>query len=178
MSLIEFACYHYKDELDNQVIKEIAKHIPKNRTIAVACMGTDKVIGDAVGPLVGTFLRASRVPNVTGSLDSPLDGHIKNCQEEVCRRLGLENPFIIAVDSCRSATERIGYIQVAKGAIHPGNAVRSDTFPIGEIAIIGTTSAIEDGIWGDIATRLQLTMIMALSMYNIIIKVLKEAGRV
>lgn len=88
--------------------------------IIFLCIGTDRITGDAFGPLVGYkltsfFSDASRI-NVIGNLTNPV---CANNAVEVLQQIreNYSNPFIIAIDSALSSTNQIGNIVVREGGI-------------------------------------------------------------
>ncbi len=72
---------NYKKENVAQVLSLILKDIINENTIVI-CIGTDRAIGDALGPLVGTMLKNSdfKYP-VYGTLDNPI--HALNIYESI-----------------------------------------------------------------------------------------------
>lgn len=83
--------------------------------IIFLCIGTQRIIGDAFGPLVGTRLNnclknANRL-NVIGTLENS----VSLCNiNEIMRNIEktYTNPFIIAIDAALSTTDNIGKILV------------------------------------------------------------------
>ena len=72
---------NYKKENVVQVLSSIIKDVIDENTVIV-CIGTDRAIGDALGPLVGTMLKNSdfKYP-VYGTLDNPI--HALNIYESI-----------------------------------------------------------------------------------------------
>ena len=72
---------NYKKESVVQVLSSVIKDIIDENTVVV-CIGTDRAIGDALGPLVGTMLKNSdfKYP-VYGTLDNPI--HALNIYESI-----------------------------------------------------------------------------------------------
>jgi len=69
---VYLAKVNYQKENVAQILSLVLKDITNENTIVV-CIGTDRAIGDALGPLVGTMLKNSdfKYP-VYGTLDSPI----------------------------------------------------------------------------------------------------------
>lgn len=88
--------------------------------ILFVCIGTDRITGDAFGPLVGyklkkLFVDAERI-NIIGDLENPIvANNIVSTLNEIEREYS--NPFIIAVDSALSIPSRVGSISVQEGAL-------------------------------------------------------------
>ena len=113
---------NYKKENVAQVLSLILKDIINENTIVI-CIGTDRSIGDALGPLVGTMLKNSdfKYP-VYGTLDNPI--HALNIYESIeeIKRLHPKGEFL-AIDACLGSKNSIGNIQIRKGPILPGKGV-------------------------------------------------------
>ena len=105
----------------------------------VLCIGTDRVTGDSLGPLVGTFLHAyggDRYLPIYGTLDFPV--HALNL-EDACRQIKKKHPRnpIIAVDASLGTKKHLGYISLGKGSLKPGAGVQKKLSSIGDIYITG-----------------------------------------
>lgn len=115
------------------------KHIPfDHKNLVFCCIGTDRSTGDALGPLVGTWLSENPTfpYEVIGTLQQPL--HALNLQQAVD---SLEEspitPFVVAIDACLGKLEKIGHIVIEKGPLFPGKAVKKELPPVGDISIKG-----------------------------------------
>ena len=88
--------------------------------IVFLCIGSDRITGDAFGPLVGSKLKsyfedAGRI-NIIGDLANTVcANNILDITNQI--RKDFTNPFIIAVDSALSNTNDIGNIIVNKGPL-------------------------------------------------------------
>ncbi len=106
--------------------------------IIIACIGTDRATGDALGPIVGHYLSKSSIGHakVFGTLENPM--HAKNI-EEIMNNIKSEykKPFIIAIDACLGKTNHIGMINLGKGSLTPGSGVNKILPPVGDIYITG-----------------------------------------
>ena len=106
--------------------------------LTFCCIGTDRSTGDALGPLIGTWLRDHPTfpYEVIGTLQQPL--HALNLQQTVeslqARTL---SPYVVAIDACLGKVEKIGHIVVEKGPLFPGKAVKKELPPIGDLSIKG-----------------------------------------
>lgn len=113
-----------------------------NDKTIIICIGTDKCIGDSLGPLVGTLLKREGLPlNVFGTLVDPI--HAVNLNEK------LEMIFnrypehkIIAIDASLGSEDSIGKIQLKEGPIHPGKGVGKKLKSVGDISIIGVVDKL------------------------------------
>lgn len=152
---------HYTDENAVEVLAKYLKdHLTKD--MVLVCIGTDRCIGDALGPLTGTLLkdRGFRYP-IYGTLDHPV--HAVNLKESI-DAICTQHPqgFFLAVDACLGATECIGNIHIKKGPISPGKGVGKKLPSIGNLSVVGIVDKIHhDDCFAIHNIRLSLVMKMA-----------------
>ena len=105
------------------------------------CVGSDKIIGDAFGPLVGQNLEKSLKNfynniKVIGTLEEPVSGiNLENKIQQI--RTTYENPCIIAIDAALSSKENIGKIIVTDSKMKLKMATSNNMIEIGNISIKG-----------------------------------------
>ncbi|MEW6080767.1 MAG: spore protease YyaC [Bacillota bacterium] len=107
----------------------------------VLCIGSDRSTGDALGPLVGSRLQASRLldERVWGTLDEPV--HAINLMDVLSGlRARWKSPFLVAVDASLGSPEHVGTVAVGKGPLRPGAAVNKDLPTVGQMFITGTVN--------------------------------------
>lgn len=111
-----------------------------SRKIIILCIGSDRYIGDALGPLVGSYLEENKKCIVYGNLDKPV--HAGNLVEVIQSiKEQYHDPIIIAVDACLGKKDEIGNIEVWEGALEAGIAVGNKLPYIGTISIIGVVNS-------------------------------------
>lgn len=113
-----------------------------NKDTIVICIGTDKCIGDSLGPIVGTLIEKEELPiTLYGTLDNPI--HAVNLKEKLknIKELHPSN-FTIAIDACLGSKENTGKIQVKFGPIHPGKGVGKKLTSVGDVSIVGVVDTI------------------------------------
>lgn len=108
----------------------------------VLCIGTDRLIGDSLGPLVGTLLERSGrcgLP-VYGTLSAPV--HALNI-DEIQLEIKKKHPdsLVIAVDASLGDPCRVGCVSLHSGSLHPGSGVNKQLTAAGDISITGITGA-------------------------------------
>ncbi|WP_061313804.1 spore protease YyaC [Clostridium botulinum] len=142
-------------------ISEAIKDYLNNETIIV-CIGTDKCIGDCLGPLVGSILKDSSfgLP-VYGTLSSPIHAlNIDDRLEEIYEKH--PNSTIIGVDACLGNKDSIGEIHTRDYAIHPGKGVGKELPEVGIASIIGIVDTVNNSeVFSSYSIRLSLVMDMA-----------------
>jgi putative sporulation protein YyaC len=119
------------------------KIIPKygKSKIVFACIGTDKCIGDCLGPMVGSMLE-NRGYNVVGTLEYPM--HAINLSSRI-DEMNKKYPgyFVIGVDACLGSAECIGSTSYNTGSIRPGKGVGKNLPHVGDISIVGVVDTID-----------------------------------
>lgn len=123
-------------------IKDLTCQSPERPV--VLCIGSDRVTGDCLGPLVGHILTSefNVLAYVYGSLLSPVNAlnlidtitFIKN------RHPG---SMIIAVDSSLGERRDIGTIRVLDDGIYPGAAAGKSLPKVGNVAITATVAELK-----------------------------------
>lgn len=93
------------------------------------CVGSDKIIGDAIGPIVGTkleneFMKRGLAKNINiyGKMGNTLN--FKNATEVIENiKKCYKRPFIITIDAALSRESHIGRIVISEGIIELGNSL-------------------------------------------------------
>lgn len=133
------AQYDFECELE----KLLKKNLKNHQRIVIVCIGSDLMVGDCVGPLVGHKLVHSHYGGITvyGKLGQLIGVHnLKETIQEINYKY--KNPLIIAVDSTLVPDpDNIGLVGLTEGGIIPGSGFYEETLEIGHISITGTTSA-------------------------------------
>lgn len=109
-----------------------------SQSLVFVCIGSDKITGDSLGPLVGHRLSRQALSSVFiyGTLSQPV--HALNLQETV-ENIHSRHPdsLIIAIDASLGIRKHIGYLTISRGALEPGLGVRKKLPPVGDISITG-----------------------------------------
>ncbi|AEF17924.1 MULTISPECIES: spore protease YyaC [Thermoanaerobacterium] len=109
----------------------------------ILCIGTDKCIGDSLGPIVGDMIsKMTSGISVYGTLKNPI--HAMNLEENIAH-IKKKHPYsnIIAVDACLGDKDNIGKISIKKSPIYPGKGVGKVLPAVGDISIIGVIDAFD-----------------------------------
>lgn len=110
------------------------------RPPVVLCIGSDRVTGDCIGPLVGHFLSVKGAPcEVLGTLQHPVTA--LNLADTVA---GLKRNYagrkVIAVDSCVGAAHETGTVHVRRGSLRPGLACGKTLPKVGDVSVTATVT--------------------------------------
>ena len=119
-----------------------------HRPPVVLCIGSDRVTGDCIGPLVGHLLAQSDAPcAVFGTLREPVTALNLAKTLETVRRT-YPSGKIIAVDSCVGSVEELGKIRVSRGSLRPGLACGKTLPKVGDLSVTATvTSGKADNLY-------------------------------
>lgn len=142
-------CYRIKDEIFfNEMdfylncYKLLSKIIEeKNATeIVIVCIGTDRVVYDAIGPFTGYFLENQikdflNVHLYGTILDVVNSVNVEQTRKDIYEKY--ENPIIIAIDSCLSDNYEKYNLCLQDTPVHPGAGVDKKLTPIGDMSILG-----------------------------------------
>lgn len=129
-----------KSKYDYELSIKIKKYIKEQNNISnlvFLCIGTDRMTGDAFGPLVGSKIKEKLEKyniNVYGTLDKNVCWtNIGETIEKIYSKYS--KPCIIAVDSALSKKENIGKIIVSKEKMHIGGGLNKKKIEVGDISI-------------------------------------------
>ncbi|WP_258049578.1 spore protease YyaC [Clostridium weizhouense] len=161
---------NYKSPIACCKISEALKEYMSDETIIV-CIGTDKCIGDCLGPLVGSILIDNLFPlPIYGTLSHPIHAlNIDARLDEIYKKH--PNSPIIGVDACLGDRSAIGEIHTRDYAIHPGKGVGKDLPEVGIASIIGIVDSVNNSqLFSSYSIRLSLVMDMAKLISNALIE--------
>lgn len=114
---------------------------PSGRAPVILCIGTDRIIGDSLGPMVGTMLksRGGGALPVYGTLEHTVNA-LNLREKELQIKKKHPGSLVIAVDASLGSVETIGSVYIHSGCLHPGAGVRKNLPGIGDISITGITN--------------------------------------
>ncbi|MBO5348675.1 MAG: spore protease YyaC [Clostridia bacterium] len=116
-------------------LEEKISILQNKNNIIFCCIGTDRVIGDCIGPITGSLLK-NRInsENIYGDLQENLTFNNMNKKiNEINSKF--KNPFIIAVDAALSDEKNIGKIFVEDSGILIGKGLNKKKKSVGDIGI-------------------------------------------
>lgn len=105
------------------------------------CIGSDRVLGDSLGPVIGYKLEQilSDPFQVIGTLSRPI--HAVNLRFSLLKLAAFRrSPLLIAIDASVGRRENIGCITLSNQAIYPGTGVSKQLPGVGHISITGIVS--------------------------------------
>lgn len=139
----EMPCQYFSpDTASSMIFSNILNHYitcanEKHDNIVLLCIGTDKITGDCLGPLVGSKLQKMDFPcPLYGTLENPL--HACNLSEQLIQiNKKHPNPFILVIDAAVGSKSHIGFVSLSCSPLSPGKGVNRPLTPIGNISITG-----------------------------------------
>lgn len=109
----------------------------RDKKPVIACVGSDLVLGDSLGPLVGTLLVKKNVPAyIYGTLNSPITAKEISCVKTHLKMLH-PNSFTVAIDAAVGDSNDIGLIKVSDRGLKPGLGVDKRLGVLGDCSVIG-----------------------------------------
>lgn len=156
-----FCTGHYKAP---STIEELSKYLSNNITLPllIFCVGTDRCIGDALGPLTGTILKKQllHLP-VYGTVENPIHAlNITSSLRDI--KKSYPNSFIIAIDASLGNGDEIGNIIIRKSPLYPGKGVGKRLPAVGDLSIVGIVEDASSDVASTIHNiRLHFIMSMA-----------------
>lgn len=131
---------YWRDQLNkgNKYIEftsNLSNKIQNKDNVIFCCIGTDRVIGDCIGPITGSLLK-SKINDefVYGDLQDNLT--FSNINRKISEiKSKFKNPFIVAIDAALSDEKNIGKIFVENNGIVMGKGLHKKKKKVGHISI-------------------------------------------
>lgn len=123
----------------NEFVQLFAKrfNIEKNKKIVILCVGSNRVIGDSFGPIVGSKLSEKLKNNdnivILGNMIKPICR--KNLKNVINKINEIENKYVILIDAAVSEKEYIGNIFVNSNRVCFGKSLGFGLYALGDISI-------------------------------------------
>lgn len=111
--------------------------------IVVICIGSDRYIGDALGPLVGTMLQEKNLPvSVYGTLEEPIHAfNLNGVLKKIDKRKS--KPVIIGIDASLGEREQVGHVMFKNGPLIPGRALKKMLPEVGDFHFAGFVNYVD-----------------------------------
>ena len=156
----------------------------QNSDIVFLCIGSDRYVGDSLGPLVGSMLKESQVPfRVYGTLKDPIHAfNLKDVLMDIKKQM--KKPLIISIDASLGSKDEVGYILFKEGSLTPGTALRKMLPKVGDYHFVGIVNYIDPLPTSQFLndTRLYTVMNLAKTIVKVITKInlndnIKDTGK-
>ena len=131
-------------ELLTARLRSIIEHPSnKEKDVIFLCIGSDRYIGDSLGPLVGSMLNERNIPYlVYGTLEEPVHAfNLKDTLKIINRKI--KNPLIFSIDASLGTMEQVGYVIFEEGPLIPGKALEKILPKVGDYHFKGIVNYID-----------------------------------
>jgi len=147
----------------------------KTKPLVVLCIGSDRLTGDSLGPLVGHHLTVSHGADtfVYGTLERPVTA--KNLTDTIAfLKTRHSRSLVLVVDAALGQSEDIGVIRITRGGLNPGAGVDKVLPRVGDISITAVVASLDGDKRLSLAgTRLSLVYNLSLTISLAIAEALK-----
>lgn len=127
----------YNEQSDMGIFQSLIECNPKNKKPIFVCIGSDLVLGDSLGPLVGTFLKNKGIKSyVYGTLNFPITAKEVEYARTYLKQMH-PSSIIIAIDAAIGSADDVGLIRVLNKGLKPGLGVDKNLGTVGDNSIIG-----------------------------------------
>lgn len=101
------------------------------------CIGSDKVRGDSLGPVIGSLLLKKDTDLcVFGTLDFPVHALNLAAATEYIYQTYPGRP-LVAIDASLGVREHVKYLTLGRGGLNPGAGVRKSLGTVGDVFLTG-----------------------------------------
>lgn len=114
----------------------------QKKPLAFACIGSSRIPGDNLGPIVGTILTRYNCPHIYGTMEEPLNAltlpnflpMLDIIEKKYC---------LIAIDAAIGTREQSGLMTLTDECLYPGSGVAKNLPAIGHLHITGVFDNLE-----------------------------------
>ncbi|MBO5714096.1 MAG: spore protease YyaC [Clostridia bacterium] len=141
MQTLNYSFSTYNDYTGVGIGKALKNIIPKEKPTLAICIGSDLVLGDSLGPLVGTILKKKNANVfVYGTLNNPVTAKDVETVRTNVKNMH-PNTISIAIDASIGDVDDVGIIKVINKGLKPGLGVNKKLGIIGDVSIIGIVAS-------------------------------------
>ena len=136
----QYSFNSFSEHASDGIFQSLLECNPKNKKPIVICVGSDLVLGDSLGPLVGTMLRKRDVRSyVYGTLNYPITAKEVEYASKYLKQMHPDS-FSIAIDAAVGNADDVGLIRVLDKGLKPGLGVDKNLGVIGDLSIIAVVA--------------------------------------
>ncbi len=131
----------FNDYSSDGIFQSLSECNPKNKKPIFICIGSDLVLGDSLGPLVGTFLKNKNIRSyVYGTLNFPITAKEIEYARTYLKQMHPDS-ITIAIDAAIGNDDDVGLIRVVNKGLKPGLGVEKNLGVVGDMSIVGIVAA-------------------------------------
>ncbi len=136
----EFSFSSFNHHCSSGIYQSLIECNSQDKRPIFICIGSDLVLGDSLGPLVGTFLKNKKIGSyIYGTLNFPITAKEVEYARTYLKQMH-PNSITIAIDAAIGNSEDIGLIKVLNKGLKPGLGVDKNLGLVGDISIIGVVA--------------------------------------
>lgn len=111
----------------------------------IVCVGTDKICGDSLGPMVGRLLRTRYgVPCPVYGVEGLCVNGVNLERYRTFLRRYYPNTPVVAVDAALGSAQEVGQIRYRLGGVQAGGALGRENARLGHLAVLGVVAEKSD----------------------------------
>lgn len=130
----------YNAHASSGIFQSLIECNPNKKKPIFVCIGSDLILGDSLGPLVGTFLKNKGVKSyVYGTLNFPITAKEIEYARTYLKQMH-PSSIIIAIDAAVGSADDVGLIRVLNRGLKPGLGVDKNLGTVGDNSIIGVVA--------------------------------------
>lgn len=136
----EYTFNLFGEHVSNSIFSALLELNPQKLRPIFICIGSDLVMGDSLGPLVGTLLKERNIRSfVYGTLNFPITAKEVEYARTYLKQMH-PNSISIAIDAAVGDSEDVGLIRLINKGLKPGLGVDKNLGTIGDLSIIGVVA--------------------------------------
>ncbi len=136
---MDFAFHFYNTLAETGILMALTRILgPLEAPPVILCVGSDLAVGDSLGPVTGTMLKADPAFGgfVYGTLKTPVTAKEAGHLGEFLRRTHPKSK-VIAVDAAVGEPSDVGLIKVFEGPLRPGSGAGKKLGRVGDVSVLG-----------------------------------------
>ncbi|MBE5736876.1 MAG: spore protease YyaC [Clostridiales bacterium] len=136
----EYSFSLFSEHTANGIFTSLLECNPKKLRPIFICIGSDLVMGDSLGPLVGTLLKQRNIRSyVYGTLNFPITAKEVEYARTYLKQMH-PNSISIAIDAAVGESDDVGLIRILNKGLKPGLGVDKNLGIVGDLSIIGVVA--------------------------------------
>ena len=141
MDVKNFSFSTFSKLAEDGISQSLKQLTPNGAKPIFICIGSDLVLGDSLGPLVGTMLKSRGAKSyVYGTLNFPITAKEVEHAGKHLKQMH-PNAISIAIDAAVGNANDVGLIRVCDRGLKPGLGVNKDLGVVGDLSIIAIVAA-------------------------------------
>jgi len=140
MQAKNFSFSTFNEHASSGIFQSILECNPENKKPIFICIGSDLVLGDSLGPLVGTFLKNRNIRSyIYGTLNFPITAKEVEYARTYLKQMH-PSSVAIAIDAAVGKPDDVGIIRVIDKGLKPGLGVDKNLGTVGDMSIVGVVA--------------------------------------